>query len=1126
MMHSPTQLTNFLSCHYLGALELAAREGLITKPCFADPTAELLARHGQEHESRYLQLLKKSHDNVVELSRGNFNEQVAQTIAAMKDGADVIYQGALTDEHWRGYSDFLVKTNTPSDLGNYSYNIEDTKLSAEVKGEAIMQLCIYAELVQHIQGRLPDEIVIIGGIENEHFSYNPNDFMSYLNYAKKKFLASTEADLEHVLSELPEPVERCQTCNWRGHCEYNWHEADHLKLVAGSGRLQRKQLQEQEIDTLTKLAERKKTPTLERGSPESMERMHKQAKIQFEGRITKKPHTEFIRPVIEGQGLAALPQPSDGDIWFDIEGDAFIGGKGLEYLFGWIANKSVKTTYHDQWAMNSMEEKEALEKFVQFVMKQRKCYPAMHIYHFANYEPAVIRRLSTRYNVYADEVDDLLRGEVFVDLHRVVRNGLRLSVEGYGLKDIEGHYGFKRKTKLFLASKSRKAAALLLDMEVEIEKELIQIIQNYNEEDCLSTYELHQWLEEKRVELIKAGTEVPRLEALPFDPEEQKEPHKLAILSEALYKMIPADLEALDEEQKVIKSLADLLLWYRREDKSYWWEFFRMKELLGDELIDERKGLAGPFKYLGEVGEVGRSKIYRWKYPPQIFDGARETLHFCGDDGSFSAHDMDLTKGILDVKLGAQRAATFVEKISKARGLFASTKIASPHQIERIKELAEWVIENKGITGEGAFLAGRNLLLRNQLLTGNGSLRNRGESILGCAIRLSDELKPGVILPIQGPPGTGKTYTAAHMICELVQQGKKVGITAQSHAVIMNLMQNVGQINEERYHIDFTAIKQLSSGGSADDLPDWMEGMRSGDIETEEEFDLIGGTAWLWSRAGMENKVDVLFIDEAGQFSLADVIATSHCAGSMALLGDPQQLENVTQGVHPPEIEVSALGYWLGENKVIADDEGLFLENTYRMCPGINAFISETFYEDKLQTTQGLELQKIISKSSLNGSGVRFIPCIHEGNQSSSAEEVAMIQELVHKVLKSGQWVDKEDKKSKLSNNDIMIVAPYNAQVNALKEALPDIQIGTVDKFQGRQAPIVIYSMTTSSPEDAPRGMEFLYSLNRLNVAMSRAQCLAVMVASPALFELSCKTPHQMRLANAFCRFLEVAENN
>ncbi|HYV95592.1 MAG TPA: TM0106 family RecB-like putative nuclease, partial [Chitinophagales bacterium] len=721
-MHSPTHLTNFLSCNYLSILERAAGEKLITKPFFHDPLVKLLQRQGQLHEKNYLHTLKQTYKNIVELSHGNFDERVQQTIAAMKEGKDVIYQGALTDGEWRGYSDFLVKTNSPSKLGNYSYNIVDTKLSAEVKSEAILQLCIYAELVAKIQDRLPDEITIVGGTNEKH-TFNPSDFTAYLRYVKKKYLESLTRDVREAVNNMPEPVEHCHTCDWRSLCEEVWHTADHLKLVAGTSKLQRKELQEQGTNTLIKLAQLPAQPELPHSSPESTAKIYKQAKIQLKGRVSKKTEYEFILPVIAQQGLAGIPVPSEGDIWFDIEGDTYIGELGLEYLFGWVTLENSTPQYHFEWAKNNTEERHAIEKFIRVVLERRKEFPGMHVYHYGHYEESVVKRLSTRYNLLVDEVDDLLRNKVFINLLRVVKNGLRLSVEGYGLKEIEGHFGLVRNTDLWLAARARKSITLLLDTGSVLNDEMMNTVRDYNMEDCLSTYQLHQWLEQRRDELIKTGTDIPRFIATPLESKENIELEELAILSEKLYKLLPEDLQDLTPKQKAIKSLADLMLWYRREDKSHWWEHFRMKDLTADELMEERKGLGGPFEYLGVIGEVKKSKVHRWKFLPQPFDGADDDLYPCGEEGKFNAHNFDPINGWLDVKMGAKLEATLLPKINNAQGLFASSHIKANKKIARIKELAEWVLANE-IDGEGEFPAARNLLLKKQLLkSSNGSLR-------------------------------------------------------------------------------------------------------------------------------------------------------------------------------------------------------------------------------------------------------------------------------------------------------------------------------------------------------------------------------------------------------------------
>jgi superfamily I DNA and/or RNA helicase len=285
-----------------------------------------------------------------------------------------------------------------------------------------------------------------------------------------------------------------------------------------------------------------------------------------------------------------------------------------------------------------------------------------------------------------------------------------------------------------------------------------------------------------------------------------------------------------------------------------------------------------------------------------------------------------------------------------------------------------------------------------------------------------------------------------------------------------------------------------------------------------------GGTSYFWARPDARLSVDVLFIDEAAQMALANVLAVAQAAQSVVLLGDPRQLEQPIQGSHPDGVGVSALDHVLGLHATIPADRGLFLAETWRLHPLICAFNSELFYEGRLKSRPGLERQKIRIKSGLNGSGLRYLPVQHDGNQSSSPEEADAIRDLIADIVGSGTiWVDRKGIESPISLDDVLIIAPYNAQVFELQERLPGARIGTVDKFQGQEAPIVIYSMATSSHADAPRGMEFLYSANRLNVAVSRAKCVCIVVASPRLFEAECRTPRQMQLANAFCRYAELA---
>jgi uncharacterized protein len=451
---------------------------------------------------------------------------------------------------------------------------------------------------------------------------------------------------------------------------------------------------------------------------------------------------------------------------------------------------------------------------------------------------------------------------------------------------------------------------------------------------------------------------------------------------------------------------------------------------------------------------------------------------------------------------------------------------------DSLMRLGSWVAENR-IDGPGPYRAVRDLLLRQtpQALKSalgpvfdcNGQLTQAAKDLV---LRLT--LEPSV-LPIQGPPGSGKTFTGARMIVELVSRGCRVGITAVSHKVISHLVYKVCEVGRQS-GIEVRAVQkangadkcgdptvtQLAANKAVDEVLDELE---------ESEGIVVAGTAWLWARPEMADAVDVLFVDEAGQMSLANLLAVAQAAKSLVLLGDPQQLNQPRKGIHPPGAEGSAFDHLLQGHATIAPAQGLFLAETHRLHLDICAFTSELFYESRLKPRAENERQRVSGTGFIDGTGLRFVPVLHSGNKSESQEEIELISHLIEDLLSKGStWTNKDGKISNLGLEDILIVAPYNAQVSALRKKLgPGARIGTVDKFQGQEAPIVFYSMTTSSPEDAPRGMEFLYSLNRFNVAISRARCVAVLVASPALFQVECRTPRQIELANAFCGYLEMA---
>jgi uncharacterized protein len=477
-------------------------------------------------------------------------------------------------------------------------------------------------------------------------------------------------------------------------------------------------------------------------------------------------------------------------------------------------------------------------------------------------------------------------------------------------------------------------------------------------------------------------------------------------------------------------------------------------------------------------------------------------------------------KGIVDIKKTKKTAEVHPPTL-----YMWDAPIPTDTQAESLYRLGAWAA-TKGVDAPELFRAGRDLLLKKppRLLRGETLRPLASEKPENTAIRIVMALKDSVFA-IQGPPGSGKTYTGARMICELIKRGQKIGVTALSHKVIRKLLDTVVEAAREKDVAGVRCMHRDKNGEESNDVAvarkdneEALEALEAGKVN------VVGGTSWLWSCERASQTVDVLFIDEAGQMSLADVLAVSQSAKSLVLLGDPQQLDRPLKGSHPEGAEKSALEHLLNGQKTISPDVGFLLPESWRLHPAICKYTSDVFYEDKLGSHAIARNRVLEGHSWLNGAGLWFVPVTHEGNRNSCAEEVEAIARIVAGLLNSNvKWFYGKGNSRRLKEDDILIVAPYNAQVADLSARLPAMRIGTVDKFQGQEAPVVIYSLTTSSPEDAPRGMEFLYSLNRLNVATSRAMSTVIIVGSPRLLEPECKNPRQMRLANALCRYRELA---
>jgi uncharacterized protein len=1113
-------------------LEREAAAGNLKRPFFSDPSLDLLMKLGIEHEQQQLRRFKQEPGaDVEEIPTGiSWARAVAKTADALRAGAPVVYQAALQIGEWGGRPDFLIRVDRPSALGFWSYEAIETKLARSTKVPALIQLCLYSELLNGIQGLEPENMHLVLGGGSEPESFQVKRFAAYFRRVKREFqewcevvpavnlvansrlkaeLQADEIRESSVKAELqtaapseysatyPEPNEHCSVCCWAKHCDAQWRRDDHLSLVARITRNQRRALAGRGVGTVASLAALALPfrPRIERIGAAALETIREQARLQVEGRDQGRTVYELLPLAGDRLGLAALPPPSTGDMFFDFEGAAYAFDDGLEYLFGIVtlneptdrdqsaASKSGSNTfvegtaatprYHAIWALNRPEEKQAFERFIEMVMERWAQHPDMHIYHYAVYEPTAIKRLAVRHGTRVDEVDRLLRAGVFVDLYRIVRQSLRASVESYSIKKMEPLYGFDRSTDLQDANLALKAFEAVLAFGQGQDPDSVFLlrdaIEGYNRDDCISTHRLRDWLEERRQELERrTGHLVPR------PPAESGEPGEgLAALIEKTSPLVTSLMAELGggvrgseqgEEQSARWLLAQMLEWHRRENKSTWWEYFRLCGLSDQELQEDKNALGG-LVYAGEAGREKRSIIHRYCFvaQDQTIDRANQVHDPRTKSGAGSVVVIDELNNTIDLKRAASSAVPHPDALIPYD--IVSTQVLS----DSLLRLASWVVEH-GIVGPGRFRAARDLLLRRpprlkggllaEVIAGEGDATERAKRAV---LVLEDSL-----LAIQGPPGSGKTYVGARMVLELVRNQKVVGITAASHKVISKILDEVCRAADEA-GVPLRAVQKIGSeegtepgsGGTTGNLerqgierglsgsgrlaqsPDedgierrsdasggssWTvseDGGTSSEDRTHPRVtrvkgnpevvdaikggvDVIAGTAWLWAREEFADSVDVLFVDEAGQMSLANVLAVSRAARSLVLLGDPQQLDQPKKGIHPPGADVSAMAHVLCGEATIHPALGMFLGETWRLHPDVCTYTSEVFYQGRLRPRAENSNQRVNADGLLDGTGLRFFPVEHAGNQSESPEEVERVAQIVHWLLRNpSTWTNR-----------------------------------------------------------------------------------------------------------------------
>jgi predicted RecB family nuclease len=1133
---SASDLNNFLACDHLTTLDLARARGEIEVVPERGADAELLARKGDEFEQRYLKALKDDGKDIAEIpfpddsSVEALEAAAAQTEEAMRAGHGVIYQATFLRDGLRGHADFLFRVDEhSSDLGNYSYEVADTKLARRAKPYFILQLCFYSELLAAVQGVEPQNIHVLLG-SGEQRSFRLAEFSAYFRRVRSAFLAMLT---DGTRNTYPEPVAHCEICRWRTVCDAQREADDHLSLVANITARQRELLRESGIDTLATLGAAQQLAVQEIDI-DVLDRLHEQASLQLAARESGE-HSYALRPPEEGRAFARLPLPSKGDVFFDMEGDPLFDDGGLEYLFGLVTAEGGEPEFTAIWGPDRIQEKQALEQFIDLVTERRKDFPDLHIYHYNHYEVTALKRIAGAHGTREEELDQLLRDEVFVDLYKVVRESMLISQPSYSIKKVEAFYMEERDTAVTDGGDSVVMFERWLEEE---DPAILEEIADYNRDDCLSTLKLRDWLLDRRAEAERQFDGLEEAQWIRwFDPELRERGEKaLAIqeeneaLMQDLMARVPDDPAQWDTGHAALFLMAQLLEYHHREARPVWWALFDRMEAEPTVLKDD----ADCISMLVHDSETPakqekKSVVERLTFPLQetkMGPGAAAVDPVDGGNpGTIVA--LNVEEGWLELKRGPK-----LQLRAFPQALIPGRPYETPQQQGALRRLAASLIENGGTSETGGpYSAARRMLHRDPPCLSD---RELGAAIDHDGMAL-DELKEivasldGSPLFIQGPPGSGKTWNGARLVVDLIERGERVGITSTSHKVIHNLLNEVEDVAHERGAV-FKGLKKSSAGNpeseSEFESPHGLiESVDTNPPLSDPEVALTAATAWHYCREDTE-QLDYLFIDEAGQVSLADALALATAARNVVLLGDPQQLPQVAQGAHPEGSSLSVLEHLLGESQTVDAAHGIFLEKTYRLHPDVCDFVSELMYDDRLSAASGRERQRVEATGELTGTGLRWLPVEHEGHSQSSPEEADRIATAIEPLLSGATYLDSDGEEHPLKPEDILVLAPYNAQVRCLQDRLPaGVRVGTVDKFQGQQAQVAFFSMATSSGEEIPRNVEFLFSRNRLNVAISRAKCLAVLVCNPRLLDIHAASIEQMRLVNALCRFAEVAKD-
>ncbi len=1146
LVTSASDLKAASECEFAWVRAIDARLGRIAQVVEPeDLTLERAARLGDRHERRVLErYLADDPDGVASIAQVSSSDAPALAEAVRLTGealADpsvrVIYQAAFATADFVGFADFLVRDESGHWL------VQDTKLARRARVTALMQLAAYVQRLDDLGVPRSDRVELLLG-DGTTSSHLVDDILPVYRLRYSRLMALVESrEIESGASAPPTAWgdDRYFACGRCATCQIEVEASRDLLLVAGMRPLQRTKLRDAGIRTLDELSVASEPPANMNADVFAL--LRTQAQLQRASEAAEAPapvHPAPLYRVVQPAALAALPPADPGDLFFDFEGDPlYTEGSGtdwgIDYLFGWVDDTE---TFSRLWAHSFDEERAALTRFLDFVDAHRAAHPGMHIYHYAPYEPTHLLAMAARHGAGEAQVDRLLRDGVFVDLYPIVRRALRVGSRSYSIKKLEPLYmgAETRQSDVQRGDESivRYVEARMLQDAGDDDgaRVILEDIADYNRYDCVSTRRLRNWLRERAEELGIVSAADPEPEAAGYEPS----PRALALTG--LAESIDAESDSAESDARALRLGSAAIDYYPREAKSFWaTHFLRLREPVSIweqsrdvavldasrcEIVEDWHRAEGQrvdrriLRLRGELApgtrlSVGSEPFLLYELPaPFVFEASPRWLH--------ADHRGRVLEELEDGAIMEERA----------RGGFtwgdlpiAITPAAPPRALSQQVAIDQWA--DAVIAASPAFPAdpATDLLRRcaPRVRSGHPAPADPADPVPAIVASLRDLDRS--YLAVQGPPGTGKTYVGSHVIERLVREHRwKIGVVAQSHAVVEHMLDRiidagvpaarVGKApKDDTVAVRFTALPKNGVGAFAD--------------EHAAEGFVVGGTAWDFSHDGRfpRGSLDLLVIDEAGQFSLASTIAVSVAAQRLLLLGDPQQLPQVSQGTHPEPVDTSALGWIMDGSAVMPDAFGYFLPESRRMHPLVALPVSNLSYAGRLASHPSAALRAIERVEP----GLHRVPIAHHGNATASVEEAAAVVRLVEGLIGS-PFTEGAGARRPLTAEDIIIVTPYNAQaatvLSALEAAhLPPIRVGTVDKFQGQEAAVSIVSLAASSGRDAPRGLEFLLLPNRLNVAISRAEVAAYLVYSPGLLDDLPHTPEGVARLSGFARLVE-----